>query len=194
MPWTDDGALPPQPGAYAVVLCLGRPTRLRVGALGEAEFPAGVYVYLGSARGPGGVRARLGRHLRGVGRPRWHVDALRAVAQPIAWGYTTAPPPGLPWECAWSQHLLAAHPHAFVPLPGFGASDCAHGCPAHLVGFPPEGGRPWLTLPLWWAGAAAGPLPSPGSPTVVGAPRRPEQPGVQYPGGGVPCPGPCLAV
>ena len=128
--------LPAQPGAYALVLRLEQPTRLRVGALGAALFPAGVYVYLGSARGPGGIRARLGRHLRGKGRPRWHVDYLRAVAWPVAYAYTTAPPRRLPWECAWSQ-ALAALAEAWVPLPGFGASDCRHGCLAHLVAFAP---------------------------------------------------------
>ena len=135
--------LPSQPGAYALALRLERPTRLQVGALGAVLFPVGVYVYLGSARGPGGIRARLGRHLRGAAHPRWHVDYLRAVAQPIACAYTTAPPPGMPWECAWSQ-ALAALPEAWVPLPGFGASDCRHGCPAHLVAFAPA--VAWETL------------------------------------------------
>ncbi|HEY57203.1 MAG TPA: GIY-YIG nuclease family protein [Anaerolineae bacterium] len=135
--------LPSTPGAYALALRLERPVGLRVGALGVWDFPEGVYVYLGSARGPGGIRARLGRHLRGAstppgtGRPRWHVDYLRAMAQPIAWGYTVAPAPGLPWECLWSQRLAAA-PRAWVPVPGFGASDCRHRCPAHLIAFPPD--------------------------------------------------------
>ena len=129
--------LPEARGAYALVLRMERPALLRVGVLGEAPFPAGVYVYLGSARGPGGIRARLGRHLRGEGHPRWHVDYLRAVARPVAYAFTTAPPPDRPWECIWSQ-ALAALPETWVPLPGFGASDCRQGCPAHLVAFPPE--------------------------------------------------------
>jgi len=136
-------ALPPQPGAYALILRLEQPTRLRVGALGEADFPAGVYVYLGNAHGPGGIRARLGRHLRGSSRLRWHVDYLRAVAVPAAWAITTDPAPDLPWECAWSQRL-AALPEAWIPLPGFGASDCRYGCPAHLIGLPLE--APWPVL------------------------------------------------
>ena len=135
--------LPEARGAYALVLRMERPALLRVGALGEASFPAGVYVYLGSARGPGGIQARLGRHLRGSSRPRWHVDYLRAVAVPVAWAVTTDPAPGLPWECAWSQRL-AALPEAWIPLPGFGASDCRQGCPAHLIGQPLE--APWPAL------------------------------------------------
>ena len=127
--------LPATAGAYWLVLHLESAAALTVGRFGEVCFPAGYYVYTGSARGPGGIRARLGRHLRGSPRPRWHIDALRARAAPIAWGWTTAPDPTPPWECRWAQALAAA-PAAFIPLPGFGASDCRHHCPAHLVGFP----------------------------------------------------------
>jgi len=127
-------SLPSQPGAYWLVLYLPRALTLVVGRKGQARFPAGWYVYTGSAHGPGGIRSRLGRHLRGSPRQRWHIDYLRTVAQPVAWGWTTAPAPTLPWECRWAQ-ALAAHPAAYWPLPGFGASDCRHRCPAHLVGF-----------------------------------------------------------
>ncbi len=135
--------LPAAPGAYALALRLEHSVQLQVGALGEAEFAAGVYLYLGSAHGPGGLRARLGRHLEGRGRRRWHVDYLRAVAFPVAWAFTTAPAPGPPWECVWSQ-ALAALPQAWVPLPGFGAADCRYGCPAHLIGLPAE--APWRQM------------------------------------------------
>ena len=127
--------LPPRPGAYWLALCLPRPTLLTVAAR-RVRWPAGLYLYTGSARGPGGIRARLGRHLRGRGRGPWHVDALLAVAVPVAWGWTTAPAPAArPWECRWAQ-AWAAQPGAFVPQPGFGASDCRAGCPAHAVGWP----------------------------------------------------------
>ncbi len=126
--------LPSLPGAYWLVLHLGQSTTLRVGRRGDAFFPAGWYVYTGSAHGPGGIQSRLGRHLRGSARHRWHVDYLRSAAQPVAWGWTTAAA-SLPWECQWAQ-ALAAQPEAYIPLPGFGASDCRHHCQAHLVGFP----------------------------------------------------------
>ncbi len=136
-------SLPPASGAYALALRLEHGIQLQVGKLGTAFFPAGVYFYLGSAHGPGGIRARLGRHLQGGVRLRWHVDYLRAVAVPAAWAITTDPAPGLPWECTWSQRL-AALPEAWIPLPGFGASDCRYGCPAHLIGLPLE--APWPVL------------------------------------------------
>ena len=130
--WGDD--LPARPGAYWLALCLPRPTVVAAGPGPHRVWPAGLYLYAGSARGPGGVRARLGRHLRGQGRGPWHIDALRAVAAPVAWGWTTLPAVGpRPWECLWAQAWLA-QAGAFVPQPGFGASDCRHGCPSHGVG------------------------------------------------------------
>ncbi len=138
---------PPVSGAYVLVLRLGRALVLSVGRLGRFRFPAGVYVYLGQAGGAGGLRARLGRHLRGPARPRWHVDFLRLHAQVTAWGWRTdTHGPDGPWECVWSQALLQ-RPEVFLPAPGFGASDCQKGCPAHLVGLHTEQVE-WLPLYL----------------------------------------------
>lgn len=91
----------------------------------QAALPAGRYLYLGSARGPGGLRARIRRHLRADKRPHWHVDRLTAaarVAAVLAW------PEG--GECSWCAAIRARG--AEVTLPGFGSSDCRR-CPAHLL-------------------------------------------------------------
>jgi Uri superfamily endonuclease len=126
-------------GSYALHLRLTRSRLLTIGKLGTFDFPAGDYVYLGSAHGPGGLRARLGRHLRGEGALRWHVDYLRRVAEVIGYGYAAEPRRDsrfpMPLECVWSQEL-AALSDAQIPIPGFGASDCRSGCAAHLVWFP----------------------------------------------------------
>ena len=99
---------------------------ITIGALGAHAFPAGQYLYVGSAWGPGGLAARVGRHLRGDGAVHWHVDYLRAQAEPVAlWWAAHARD-----ECAWAGHLLA-HPGAEIVVPRFGASDCA--CAAHLA-------------------------------------------------------------
>ncbi|NPA31147.1 MAG: DUF123 domain-containing protein [Chloroflexi bacterium] len=130
--WVD--GLPARPGAYWLALCLPRPAVVRAGPEPHRLWPAGLYLYAGQAHGPGGIRARLGRHLRGQGRGPWHIDALRAVAVPVAWGWTTHPSPeGRPWECVWAQ-AWAQQPWAFVPQPGFGAGDCHAGCAAHGLG------------------------------------------------------------
>ena len=41
----------------------------------------GCYVYAGSARGPGGIRARVRRHLRPDKTPHWHIDQVTAYAK-----------------------------------------------------------------------------------------------------------------
>ena len=107
-------------GAYALIIDLDRPAE---------ELSAGRYVYAGSAYGPGGLRARVARHLRPAKKPHWHIDRLTAAGRVIDW---IAVPGGD--EC----HILAAAltlPGATVPKPGFGSSDCRT-CPAHLVRLP----------------------------------------------------------
>lgn len=128
--------LPAEPGSYALQLALPAGLCLRIGRLGAFDFPAGEYLYLGSARGPGGLRGRLGHHLRPIHRPRWHIDYLRLHAG-VMGGWYSLDPGKL--ECAWS-HALGSLPSARIPATGFGAADCASGCPAHLVLFP--GGLP----------------------------------------------------
>jgi Uri superfamily endonuclease len=123
--------LPPAGGAYVLHLAVFFARPLVIEHLGRQHFPAGHYFYCGSARGAGGLRARVGRHVRGDGQPRWHIDYLRAVAEVREVFYTVT---DIPLECAWSQ-ALAQLPEAFIPTPGFGASDCRSGCGAHLIGF-----------------------------------------------------------
>lgn len=54
-----------EPGTYALLLKLDKQERITVGKLGTFDLPAGYYLYVGSALGPGGLRARLTRHRRG---------------------------------------------------------------------------------------------------------------------------------
>lgn len=117
-----------------LILKLPRSATIGVGKLGRFQFPAGWYAYAGSARGPGGLAARVSRHLRSPKPLRWHVDYLRACARPIAAWYAIGTRKR---ECAWAQ-ALAGLVGAFVPAPRFGASDC--GCPTHLIHFaaPPD--------------------------------------------------------
>ncbi len=128
----NDSDLPAAPGSYALRLHLPGPIHLQVGRLGIYDFSAGDYLYLGSANGPGGIRARLRHHLRPVTRPHWHLDWLRMYARPAAGWYATTPGR---LECMWSQAIYAL-PGVQVPAPGFGAADCRSGCPAHLVLLP----------------------------------------------------------
>jgi Uri superfamily endonuclease len=129
-------ALPVAPGTYLLVLQAINPIRLQVGSLGEMEVRPGYYLYVGSAFGPGGLRARVSRHFGGQGKPHWHIDHLRQVAQPVeAWCA-----PGMRREHAWAQALAGAA--CRMPLARFGASDCR--CPAHLFYLPQQPDPVWL--------------------------------------------------
>jgi Uri superfamily endonuclease len=130
--------LPVQPGIYALILKLNESKTITVGRLGALEMSAGFYVYSGSARGPGGLRGRLSRHIWRQGKFHWHIDylAVHAVVQGYAY-YVLGDKEevAITTECAWSQALISM-PGAVIPALKFGASDCRSGCPAHLVHYP----------------------------------------------------------
>ncbi len=134
--WVDAATaarLPAVPGAYLLALRLTAPAPVPPRFAGLPPLPPGWYVYAGSARGPGGLRARVCRHLR-VDKPRrWHVDWITAVATTRL---ARIHPGGV--ECAPVAALLAGTPPAQVPVPGFGSSDCAD-CPAHLLALSDDG-------------------------------------------------------
>jgi Uri superfamily endonuclease len=128
-------------GTYVLALWLERAQAIRVGRLGDVVFPAGWYLYIGSALGPGGLAARLARHLARIDtgkRAHWHVDYLRERAVWAgAWGRAST----LRLECEWAG-ALRTRPGARIVAPGFGASDCR--CPAHLVHLPELPGDDWF--------------------------------------------------
>lgn len=109
------------PVTYQLTLHLPRPTRVQVGRLGTFDFPAGQYIYTGSARRA--LEARIRRHLSRAKRMHWHIDYLLAAPGVSVVAVTRSHAP----ECA----LNAATPGRIV-APGFGASDCRQGCGSHL--------------------------------------------------------------
>lgn len=125
--------LPVDPGSYTLLLKLEYAASIQIGRLGSFDFAAGWYEYAGSAHGPGGLRARLERHRRIAPVPHWHIDYLRQRAELRLICYAIG---NQQLECVWSQRL-ASQPGVIIPAPGFGASDCVRGCPAHLIRLPP---------------------------------------------------------
>ena len=118
--------LPAETGTYILVLRNQTTASIRIGRAGMLAIQPGYYLYVGSARGPGGIRARLGRHLRGTGKQRWHIDYLRAAAKPASvWVATGSDNIEHHWAAA-----LQTLPGLVQPMQGFGSSDCA--CYAHL--------------------------------------------------------------
>lgn len=125
--------LKPRAGTYALVLFSTKVASVNVGKLGTLRLQPGFYVYIGSAHGPGGLRARLAHHLKPTGRPHWHIDFLKTHASTLEVWYSYD---RILWECRWA-HCLGTLPGASLPLIGFGSSDC--GCETHLYFF---GSRP----------------------------------------------------
>lgn len=121
---------PKDAGTYVLIMALPRSATIDTGQLGRFTFPPGWYAYAGSARGPGGLNARVRRHRRASKTKHWHVDYLRACAQPVGVWYSVGPDIR---ECIWAE-ALSELPGASVPAPRFGASDCR--CAAHLLHFP----------------------------------------------------------
>ena len=75
-----------EPGTYAIVFRGRESAEIAVGRWGVLQIHPGYYVYVGSAFGPGGVRARVERHFRKSKRQHWHIDYLHAVLEPVcAW-------------------------------------------------------------------------------------------------------------
>lgn len=125
-------------GAYVLVLELDKPAEMEVGALGNRSFPAGSYLYVGSAMQ--NLSARVERHLRRRKRFHWHVDYLRDQAARVQ---AFAIRGSRRRECeiaAWFADRFSQ------PIDGFGSSDCH--CPSHLY----YQESPFLENPLFHAG------------------------------------------
>ena len=110
------------PTTYQLLIELPQPVRCRIGRLGEFDFPAGWYVYTGSARRA--FEARIARHQRRDDKTlRWHIDHLLAAPGARVVRVLRS----RRGECAWNQATRGR-----IVVAGFGASDCRAGCGAHL--------------------------------------------------------------
>lgn len=130
-------------GTYLLFCWLDRPlARVRIGRLGQYDLAPGCYLYIGSAFGPGGLRARLAHHQRREKpRPHWHFDYLRPFLDiQEVWAISAG---ARHMEQEWCASLLATGLWS-VPIPGFGASDSA--CPAHLLYRPGKPARPYVAM------------------------------------------------
>ena len=110
-----------KPVSYQLVIEIAAPVRCAIGRLGVFDFPAGTYVYTGSARR--GFEARLARHQRATKALRWHIDYLLAASGVRIVRIVRSRRE----ECRLNQSVRGS-----VQVPGFGASDCTAACDAHL--------------------------------------------------------------
>ena len=114
------------PGTYALILTPNGTKPLKIGKLGMLQVRAGYYIYVGSAFGPGGLKARIAHHIRISERPRWHIDYLRTAThlKELWYSYDHRPR-----EHQWAD-IISSVRGMTVPFPGFGSSDCK--CKSHL--------------------------------------------------------------
>jgi Uri superfamily endonuclease len=112
-------------------------------------LPAGAYIYAGSALGPGGIEARIKRHLRlfysnatdhnsiktmaksnknTINRGyHWHIDQLLRIATTFTTIYAGSE---CRTECLLTRYLKG---HNLQVIVGFGSTDCSSGCGGHLL-------------------------------------------------------------
>ena len=143
--------IPSTPGIYALLILLREKVRVKIRQRERTVAP-GLYVYIGSAQGPGGLRARIARHVRRSKRIKWHVDQLTVNGEVAAIVYSI----GRSRECVLTRPL---EENGFThPIRGFGSSDCTSGCTSHLLRF--EGGKVECLRRLYLAFEAAGLSPA----------------------------------
>jgi sugar fermentation stimulation protein A len=112
-------------GCYLVLLKLHKDASIVVGELGEVDFKAGFYVYVGSAKRS--LSKRIERHRRIRKKTFWHIDHLRSIcdfqaALPIRTQEDL--------ECSIAEAVKEISERE---LRGFGSTDCR--CRSHLYYF-----------------------------------------------------------
>jgi Uri superfamily endonuclease len=107
--------------SYQLHFIVKERVKISVGALGDFELPAGLYVYTGSAKR--NILARVSRHLSGKKKIRWHIDYL--LSHPLARIIDVKLLEKD--ECEANQELEGQ-----ILIPRFGASDCRRRCGSHL--------------------------------------------------------------
>ena len=117
-------------GVYALIMRMDCSRHIQIGRLGKLRFTDGIYVYVGSAWGPGGLAARIGRHLKKVKQRRWHIDYFRRYATMTEIWVGRSPSAA---EHLWAE-AVGSFEKAVAAAEKFGSSDCR--CATHLFHLP----------------------------------------------------------
>jgi len=117
-------------GTYTIILRLTDHTLLVINKK-QFELKSGIYIYVGSALGPGGIVARLNRHLKifasSTLKKHWHIDSLLPFSTIFASVYAFSTER---LECRLVHSLKRI---GFQVVEGFGNTDCTSWCGGHLV-------------------------------------------------------------
>ena len=106
---------------YQLYITVTNNITVQIGRLRRFEFPAGFYIYTGSAKR--GMENRLARHLAQEKKLRWHIDYLLNHPDASITKIEKFTEP----ECE-----INARTDGEILVPGFGASDCKAKCGSHL--------------------------------------------------------------
>jgi Uri superfamily endonuclease len=129
----------PDSGVYLLKLKLEENKNIKIGALGEKEFPAGYFFYAGTAQK--NLQPRIKRHYSKDKKLHWHIDYLLNEAELIDDYVFELPRAG---ECFLTEFMKSKG--AEVLIDGFGASDCS--CSSHLLYFPIKKGDKIINILL----------------------------------------------
>lgn len=121
--------IPDTGGSYIIVYLLKDESPISIGKLGIKHFLPGVYYYCGSAKGPGGLKSRISRHLNPKTKNFWHIDYFKQLTEPVCAWFSTDNAIN---ECTLVQKVEKII-GAQKPVPGFGSSDCKEKCGSHLL-------------------------------------------------------------
>ncbi len=114
--------IPGEKGYYVLVINVVKPLDTIIGSLGRIQFRKGYYLYIGSACGSGGLRARIKRHLRRSKNIHWHIDYLLSCRDVVIEGimFFTVPDCSVDYESIIARELVS---RSFDYVRGFGCSD-----------------------------------------------------------------------
>ncbi len=117
----DASPLPRLPGVYVLLIRIGKPVTLVYGGR-RVELPRACALYVGSARGPGGLEKRVERHWRRVKKTRWHIDVLTTQPYTVIEGVVFAVDDGALPRDAETRAALCLE-ERLDHVPGFGSTD-----------------------------------------------------------------------
>lgn len=106
---------------YQLSIHLKNKVTLTIGKLGTFEFPAGDYIYTGSAKR--NIEARIARHLGQKKSLKWHIDYLLNSKEAFITHVDRFTEP----ECLINQRTKGA-----ILINQLGATDCKNSCGSHL--------------------------------------------------------------
>jgi len=106
---------------YQLTIHLKNKVTLTIGKFGTFEFPAGDYIYTGSAKK--NIEARITRHLSHQKSLKWHIDYLLDSQQATVIKVEQFSQP----ECIVNQNTKGT-----ILINRLGATDCKNNCGSHL--------------------------------------------------------------